>query len=544
MKNFFLLLISGAIITSCGTQAAQETKTLAIAKRDTITILQTADIHGQLLPTQEFFWENNKATFRKLGGMAHMKTLFENERATNPDGIVILDGGDLFQGSAVAALSKGAAFSPVIAEMGYDFLIPGNWEVVYGKQALIDVTGNYHTPVIAANMFDEETGDHLFPPYFIKEVKGVKLGFLSYNDPDIPIRQNPSFSKGMTFTQVDHNLKEMIDKLKDDEGVDILFLVTHIGISKQWDLANNPALERVDYILGNDTHERIRKPLQGKYARVTEPGSFGSFVGKMDLIIENEKIVDEVYELMEVDPEKYPADKKVAAIVEEVMEPYNEKINRVLGHTTVPMFRFFVDETNMDNFLTDIARAKTGADIAISNGFRFAPPIVPGDDGKAAITYGHVWDMIPVDEYVKTGVATGRQIKDWLEKEINNVFAVNPQDRFGGWLVRFSGMELTFDSDLPFGERVIDVKVNGEQLDFDREYLISACRREGEPDHVLCRMPNVKNPSIKDFTMHDVIEEYLKENPVIAPEIDGRARAVNLAKPVLFQLPDTDYSFF
>ena len=63
----------------------------------------------------------------------------------------------------------------------------------------------------------------------------------------------------------------MVTKLKEEEKVDILFVVTHIGISKQFDLANHPALAQVDYVLGNDTHERIRKPLQAGHAKVTEP---------------------------------------------------------------------------------------------------------------------------------------------------------------------------------------------------------------------------------------------------------------------------------
>lgn len=50
-------------------------------------------------------------------------------------------------------------------------------------------------------MYHESTGKHIYAPYIIKEIKGVKLGFIAYNDPEIPIRQNPSFSKGIRFVQ-------------------------------------------------------------------------------------------------------------------------------------------------------------------------------------------------------------------------------------------------------------------------------------------------------------------------------------------------------
>ncbi|MCB0374234.1 MAG: metallophosphoesterase, partial [Muricauda sp.] len=185
--------------------SCKDTKTADESTEQTITILQTADIHGQLQPHDELFWEDEHITFRKLGGLAHMKTLFEEERSKDPEGTLILDGGDMIQGSAVAALSHGQAFAPIIKAMGYDFLIPGNWEVVYGKETMMDVLTHYDTPVISANMYDDATGETLFPQYFIKELKGVKLGFISYNDPEIPVRQNPSFSKGIRFDPIDAN---------------------------------------------------------------------------------------------------------------------------------------------------------------------------------------------------------------------------------------------------------------------------------------------------------------------------------------------------
>lgn len=525
-----------------------ETKKEKTSKTDsdmkTITILQTADIHGQLEVHDEMLYLDNEIVFKKLGGLSHVKTLFNKVKSENPDGTLILDGGDFIQGGAVAALSEGRAFAPIIKAMEYDFLIPGNWEVVYGKNIMMEVVEQYNTPVIAANMFHENSDEYIFPPYFIKELQGVKLGFISYNDPDIPIRQNPTFSKGMKFTPVDYTLASLIDQLKDQEKVDILFLVTHIGISKQVDLANNPALERVDYILGNDTHERIRKPVQGKYAKVTEPGAFASFVGRLDITVKDGEIVDDKYELMEVDPEIYAADPVVAKIVEEETAPYLAQINEVLGYSTTPMYRYFVIENPMDNFITDAMRWKTGADISLSNGFRFSPPLVPENDQPATITAGHLWSFLPVDERVKTGVATGKQLKDWMEKEINNVFAVNPQERFGGWLVRFSGMTLLFDSSKPMGSRVMEMKVGGVPIDFAREYTVSACRREGEADHILCRLPHAKNTLVKDYSVHDVIREYLTEHQTIAPVLDGRAKAVDLGDNYLFHLPGTDYEFY
>ena len=197
----------------------------------------------------------------------------------------------------------------------------------------------------------------------------------------------------------------------------------------------------------------------------------------------------------------------------------------------------------MDNFITDAAMWKNNVDIALSNGFRFSPPIVPGENGVAPITRGDLWNMLPVNEKVKIGKASGQQIKDWLEKELNNVFAENPNERFGGWVVRFSGMQLTFHAEAPKGERVQEVIIQGEPMELDKLYTMSACRREGEPISTLCRMPNTVETVVMDYTVHDLIEEYLAHFDTIAPVRDGRAVAADLGDNVLSQLPGTDYHF-
>ncbi|WP_239022794.1 bifunctional metallophosphatase/5'-nucleotidase [Pontibacter mangrovi] len=526
---------------SCQSSSAQDQ--VNTAGVETITILQTADIHGQLLPHKEFFIEDGQFRFKERGGLAHIQTIFKQVKAENPGGTVIVDGGDLIQGSAVAALSEGAVFGPVIKAMDYDFLIPGNWEVIFGSEKMQSVLKSYNKPVICANIYDEATTHMLYQPYLIKEVKGVKLGFISYNDPEVPIRQNPAFSKGLIFKGLEDNLQPLIKELKEEKGVDILFLVTHLGISKQIYLADQPEVAGVDFILGNDTHERIRQPLKRTYAQVVEPGAFASFVGRLDLEVKDGKIVGQRYELIDVDPTQYPADPVVQQIVEEQMAPYKTQMEKVLGYTATPLYRYLVVENPMDNMITDAVRWKTGVDVAISNGFRFSTPVVPDATGKAPITYSDIWNMLPVNENVKTGKAKGRQIQEWMEKELHNVFAEQPLERFGGWVIRFSGMEMTFNANAPKGQRVQSIRIGGQPLDPERVYTMAACLRRGEPDHMLCRMPNAQDPQVLDYTIHDVMEEYLKVHGTVSPKTDGRAVALDLPAPVLSQVPNVDYVF-
>src|SRR5690606_29097651 len=205
LKILFWCLAIPGVVTSCNQSTGGNSKTGETMK-DTmsITVLQTADIHGQLDPHPELFWVDEEIVFRERGGLANIKTLFERDRRNDAGRTITGDGGDRIQRSGYAALYEGRIFAELISQMGYDVIIPGNWEVVYGKDRMMDIMTNYNTPVIAQNMFHEEDGKELFPPYWIKEIEGVKIGFIGINDPDVPVRQNPIFSKGMTFRSEEH----------------------------------------------------------------------------------------------------------------------------------------------------------------------------------------------------------------------------------------------------------------------------------------------------------------------------------------------------
>ena len=103
-------------------------------KEEVITILQTADLHSYLNTHSELFVENDSIVFRNAGGLANIKTLVELARQENPDGTIFIDGGDLIQGSGESVHSEGKIFPALIQQMNYDLLIPGNWEVIYGKK--------------------------------------------------------------------------------------------------------------------------------------------------------------------------------------------------------------------------------------------------------------------------------------------------------------------------------------------------------------------------------------------------------------------------
>jgi 2',3'-cyclic-nucleotide 2'-phosphodiesterase (5'-nucleotidase family) len=511
------------------------------------SIFITTDLHAQIHTHDEFFWENEKAVYKKRGGLAVLKTMVDQLRANHPQNI-LYDGGDYFHGHGVASLSEGEALIPLMNAFKYDLILPGNWEVVYKKKKMLYDMGHATAAKICANMWhktnDAENGTLIYAPYWVKYIAGAKVGFIGYTDHLVPKRQSPAYSEGIGFTHATDNVAKYIKYLKEVEGCGIIFVVTHMGLAQQVGLANDPNIAGADFILGADTHERVRVPIQGKYTKVVECGAFGSFLGKLDIKVEDGKIAAYTYELMDVDPEKYPADKKTLALVEKAAAPYQDKMNQVIGYASTPLVRYFVLETPMDNLITDAVMWKFKPDIALSNGFRFCQPLaIPENKNQVAITNEFLWNMLPVDSTAKTGEVTGLQILDWLEKELENAFATDPSKRFGGWFVRFAGMEVNCTIGKPKGQRVNWVKIKGQALDNNKFYKIVACEREGDPNDTLCRIEKVTNPMATNTSLHEVIKSYLASNSPVAPKLEGRTIATDQSPTLLTQLQGTTYQF-
>ncbi|QFI62075.1 bifunctional metallophosphatase/5'-nucleotidase [Qipengyuania flava] len=508
-----------------------------------VTILQLADLHGQMDPHQDLFLENGEIVFRERGGLAHIKTLVEQERAANPGRTLLIDAGDLYQGDGYSAMSKGEALIGPLRHLKYDVIVPGNWAVVYGKDQMIRLENNLGTTPIVENVYHADTFEPIYEQTMIREIEGVRLGFLGLDDPDIPRRQNPAMSDGLVFSEVDGRLKNKIDEFVAANDIDVMFLITHLGVFKQIAIADSPVSEHVDYVLGSDTHERIRQPLQRRHAKVTEPGAFGTFVGKLTLTIRDGEVVGDSYELLDVDPDKYPADPQMAALIEQAKAPHREELERVMGYTSTPIYRYLTVETPMDNMITDAFRWKTGTQIALSNGFRYGNPVVPQNGRPAPITMANLWNWMPLNTKLKTGKVKGEVLHQWLEDEVNNAFSPKPAERFGGYLVRFSGIRMRFEPSLPKGRRITELLVDGQPYQADATYTVTSVIRTGAPESNFNRLPNVTDVEEQPFTVHEAIAGYLDEQGTISPKLDGRAVSNELGEYSFSTIPGADYEF-
>ena len=219
-------------------------------------------------------------------------------------------------------------------------------------------------------------------------------------------------------------------------------------------------------------------------------------------------------------------------------------MKQTISYSKVPLYRYFVVENTIDTLIINALKWKIGTDIVLSNGFRFCPPRNKKDaTGNIPITEGFLYDMLPVDSRVRMGKISGGELKEWLEKELNNVFAQEASQRLGGWIVKFKGMKVAFNAFAENGKRIQSMSVNEADVDPKKLYTICACEREGDPPNMLCRLMNVADPQNTPFQLHQVVKEYLKAHSPVSPLPERNAVILDAPQTLLTQVTGVNYTF-
>ena len=522
-RLFMASALIGAAGAAVGTRPLFAQPKVAGAKR--LTLLHLTDMHAQLETHPEYL-PGQYPSFRQMGGFARLKTAVDRERADAAGPSFLLDGGDEFQGSGAAAWSQGGVMLEPLNALGIDSFVPGNWEPVYGPERMMELMRKLDTSVIAYNFHNSDTGERLFKPAITIERDGVRVAFVGLTDVTTTVRQPPAQVKGMDSTRI-NGLRDFVKELRAKERPDLVVGVAHMGLTVTRQMARE--IPEFDVILSGHTHERTEKPILEGHVIVVEAGSMGSFLGRLDLTLKpGGGVATHDFRLIPITADAYPEDAKVKRVVDEALRPHRARLNEVVCRTETPILRYDVLETSADNLIAEVVRDAAGADMGFTNGFRFGLPILAG-----AVTVGDLWNLLPLDARMKVGKVTGRQLREYLENELELVYSKDPWKLSGGWGPRASGMTMTYSAKAPPGKRLISVKVNGQEVEDDRLYTMAGCERDGEPLDVICRLRGTREAKVLPETVHAALLKYFKTNPVVAPKRDGRAVAVDLPREIL-----------
>jgi S-sulfosulfanyl-L-cysteine sulfohydrolase len=453
----------------------------------------TADAHA--FTYLEF--EKSAARFGKLGGFAHLKTLIDRLRSDAGQGrSLLLDGGDMWQGTGLANTMHGADMVQAANLLGVEAMT-GHWEFTYGEKALRDNLARFKGEFLAQNVFLTEeaafndakafdpASGRVFKPATIKELGGYRVAVIGQAFPYVPIAHPKRFTPDWTFGIRDDELQKLVNGLRNDDKVDVVLLLSHNGMDVDLKLASR--VTGIDVILGGHTHDAVPHPIPvvnaGGATLVTNAGSYGKFLGILDLELAKGRVTDFRYRLLPVFSELLKPDAAMAALIDKMRGPYETSYAEKIATTDRLLYRRGNFGGTVDQLICDALRSEFDAEIALSPGFRWGTSILPGQSvtmedvlSETAITYPETYSQ----------TMTGSQIKDIIEDVCDNLFNADSYYQQGGDMVRVGGLTYTCTPAESVGHRVSDLKLDGGgTLEAGKSYKVagwaSVNAQEGKP---------------------------------------------------------------
>jgi sulfur-oxidizing protein SoxB len=423
--------------------------------------------------------------YGRMGGFAHLKTLIDRLRADVGSGnSLLLDGGDLWQGTGLANVSQGAAMVEAANLLGVDAMT-GHWEFTYGEAGLRKNLENFKGEFLAQNVFltddaafndkpafDPSSG-RVFKPATIKDVGGMRIAVVGQAFPYVPIAHPGRFTPDWTFGIRERDLQKLVDELRNTQHVDIVVLLSHNGMDVDLKLASR--CTGIDLILGGHTHDAVPRPVvvanPGGKTLITNAGSNGKFLGVLDVEVGKGALKDLRYTLLPVFANLIQPDAAMTALIERWRAPHTAQFSETLAAAEQLLYRRGNFAGPMDQVICDALRHSLDAEIALSPGFRWGTTIlaqqaVTAEDvlAETAITYPetYVQDM------------TGAQLKAIMEDVADNLFNPDPYLQQGGDMVRVGGMDYSCAPNESAGNRIADMTLDdGLPVDAGKTYRVA-----------------------------------------------------------------------
>lgn len=437
-----------------------------------LTILQLNDLHGYLEPHPEVFRGRGGFRYQSCGGLARIASVFKKVRAECPGGVLALDNGDTFHGTFVAGESQGEAMLPLMNALGFDAMTV-HWEFAYGPAQVRKLAAGLAYPVLAINCYEVASDRLVFAPSRVVERAGLRIGIVGLASNIVDKSMPPSYSTGVRFTLGNSELPAHIERLRTDDRVDLVVLLSHLGFAQDAKLAAEVA--GVDVLLSGHTHNRLYRPVWVGSTPIIQSGCHGSFVGQLDLTVSGGKVVDVRHELVCTDDSIVP-DPEMTAMVRDTLAPHRDFLDQVVGRVRSPLDRATSLEASMDNVLLDAIASAAGTRLAFSNGWRYGAPILPGE-----VTMEQLWNIVPTDPPVSTIELTGGELRAMLEANLERTYSADAYCQMGGFVKRCRGLNLYFKMENPQGHRIEDLLVDGTPIEDGRIYRAAMLGEQGVP---------------------------------------------------------------
>ncbi|MDD3419750.1 MAG: bifunctional UDP-sugar hydrolase/5'-nucleotidase [Candidatus Gastranaerophilales bacterium] len=482
-----------------------------------LTILHSNDIHGRIEPIS---YKDSKP----LGGWARRAGLIK-EIESKKENTLILDAGDIYQGSVYYQIYEGMPEMNFLDQAGYDAICVGNHELDKGLDAFENLTKLTSVPFLGANV---EFSSNFYlngkiKSHITKDLNGFKVGVIGMTTPEL--KHLSAYSDYINQPDYYKTLQFFINYLKND--VDLLVLLSHSGVEQDIETAKN--VDGLDVIVGGHSHTFMEKPYcavkNGRKTLVVQAGEFGIKLGELDIEFNEKGIQKYTYQLIPLD-ETVPTDKKIEKKIAELNTGLERIKNEKLGELKSPLD---CTSASLSKTLTNsgalvleaISKASNDIDaVMINAGTIRGNKILP----KGKITKMDVIEMLPFANKMVIVDLKGKDIKSILETSAR--YAPNRNEAF----LQTKGLSYTIDTKQPAqalspdlekvtkeGCRVKDVKINNKPLDEEATYkiLTTDFLYSGGNGYFQFK----KSPDYRriDFYVTNAVVEYIKQNKKINP---------------------------
>lgn len=470
------------LVSRCSTVTPPPNRVIEIA------IVATTDVHGR-------FTRQETPEHPRFGGLDLLAGYVENLRQAMDGRVILLDAGDIFQGTLASNMTEGDVMIVGYNRVGYTAAAIGNHEFDYGpsgERSVVSVPSedpfsalerniaNAAFPFLSANIREKATGRRPWwaRPSFVVEHGGVRVGIIGLTTVQTPGTTFPTNVESLAFTDPAKETVEVATSLRRG-GVDAIVVVAHIGgscsalhdpedlsscsaTSEVFNLANALPPGTVDVIAAGHTHAQMAHRVNG--IAIVQAAAFGRAFARVDLSIDSTSsrvagtrihppvmICESVYEGTDTcDPAAAPAGARLVqrlyegrpvqpvTVVAEALAPYQKNVEEKEREKTGvvladPFTRRSAADGSGDTALGNLV-ADTLREIADSDFGMANPGGLRTDLAAGELTYGALFRAFPFDNLLATIDLTGEELVALLDAALDY-----------GRMMQVSGMKVEVD---------------------------------------------------------------------------------------------------
>lgn len=549
-----ILLPAAGVLAILAISAVAAGGGAAAADRDGILrlhLLWTNDLHGHIAPEPARFM--NPDFPPPLGGGAAAARYIKEIRAKAAaagEEVLLVDVGDMFQGTPVGNKTQGEAVIRYFNSIGYQLTVPGNHDFDMGRENTERLARMSEFPWLSANIFEKDTGKQpdWVRPTLMLEFQGIKIGVLGITTPSTAGMSFPKNIAGLEFGPMPPKVAECRDQLK-AEGADLIFLAIHEGLpydpAEGWrqitggsetetsgelqgtygsnyggmnlmELVNQ--VPGIDFAVGGHTHRGYQKPWIDpmNHTMCFESFGNGSSLGHAVLLIDRatrtlvgyEPSHDQGTLITLFEDELWP-DPETAELIRPYQEQAEAEMSKIVGSSAIALIRGEPGANLVGNLVTDAMREYFDADFSFQNLGGLRADLPAGD-----LTAKDIFSVMPFGNDLVLVELDGRTLRRLIERKVAG--------RSGGICV--SGIQMTFDPERADYDRVVKLLVRGEPWDPDRTYtaVCTSFLMEGNSGlEFLAAVPSEKITPTQ-ITDAESVELYLQKHSPVRPRIDDR----------------------